>query len=48
MALGGDLIQPLQPLNHIAFKLFIMSYFNAMAVNGKPDGISRTLRVNRT
>lgn len=47
MALVGDLIQPLQPLNHIAFKLVIISYFNALAVNGEADGISRT-RVNRT
>lgn len=48
IALVGDLIQPLQPLNHIAFKLFIILYFNVLAVNGKPDGICRMLRVNRT
>lgn len=48
IALVGDLIQPLQPLNHIALKLFIILYFNVLAVNGKPDGISRILRVNRT
>lgn len=48
IALVGDLIQPLRPLNHIAFNLFIILYFNVLAVHGKPDGISRILRVNRT